>query len=407
MPLHRLLLRATLLPFVFVLGLASTVLPAGAGTVHQVWTIPAGGAFTLKGHGFGHGHGMSQYGAQGAALQGLTANQILAFYYPGTTLSTSSDNIAVLITADTTRDVIVLAQSGLSVTDLGTQKKYPLTKAGATRWRLNVDAAGKTLVAYYSDGWHNFVATGMPSRFVGDGKFSAPSGLLTLVTPSGNRVYRGALRAASPSTGSTDRDTVNILPIDQYVKGVVASEMPASWKPAAVQAQAVAARTYGLRSRADARAAHRYYDICDTTACQVYQGVGGEDPRGNDAVTATAGRYLSYQSYPAFTQFSSSSGGWTSKGSQSYLPHQADPYDGWSGNGMHSWSVKVNESVLEHRYPKIGDLKTIVVTSREGGGDWGGRVWSANLNGTKGSVTVSGDDIRSAYGLRSTWFGLG
>ena len=405
MPLHRLLLRTALLPLALVLGVASTVLPAGAATVHQVWTIPASGAFKLVGHGFGHGHGMSQYGAQGAALQGLTANQILAFYYPGTTVASYSGNVAVLITADTTRDVIVLSQSGLSVTDLGSQKKYPLTRSGATRWRLNVDAAGRTVVAYYTDGWHNYVATGMPSRLVGDGMFSALSGQLTLVTPYGNRVYRGALRAASPSTGSTDRDTVNILPVDQYVKGVVASEMPASWKPAAVQAQAVAARTYALRSRADNL--HRYYQICDTTACQVYKGVAGEDPRGNDAVTATAGRYLSYQSYPAFTQFSSSSGGWTAAGSQPYLPHQADPYDGWSGNGMHSWSVNVNESVLEHRYPKIGDLKTIVVTRREGGGDWGGRVWSANLNGTKGTVTVSGDDLRSAYGLRSTWFSLG
>ena len=89
-----------------------------------------------------------------------------------------------------------------------------------------------------------------------------------------------------------------------------------------------------------------------------------------------------------------------------YLSHEADPYDDYSGNPVHSWSVKVNESTLERKYPKIGDLKKVRITSREGGGDWGGRVWGMTLVGGKGSVTLSGDAFRSIYGLRSSWFTL-
>ena len=405
MPNLRVLLRAGALALLVpLLAIGLVAGPAGSVAVRQVWKLPASGTFTLNGHGFGHGHGMSQYGAQGAALRGLTARQILGFYYPGTTLSSYAGNIAVLITADTTRDVVVRTQPGLSVRDLGSGTAYPLSMAGVSRWRLNVDGTS-AVVAYYTDGWHRYHLPGGLAHLVGDGMFSATSGQLTLVTPYGDRVYRGSLRAASPAPGSADRDTVNVLSLEQYVQGVVPAEMPASWQPAAVQAQAVAARTYALWSRA--ANLHRYYQICDTTSCQVYKGVAGEDPRGNAAVTATKGQYLTYQGQPAFTQFSASSGGWTSAGSVPYLPHQSDPYDGWSGNGVHSWSVKVSESVLEHRYPQVGELNQIVVTRREGGGDWQGRVWTVELHGSKGTVTISGDAFRAAYGLRSSWFNLG
>jgi SpoIID/LytB domain protein len=158
--------------------------------------------------------------------------------------------------------------------------------------------------------------------------------------------------------------------LDNYVKGVVPAEMPASWRPEAVQAQAVAARTYAWWSRA--QFPDRYYQICDTTSCQVYKGLRREHPAANTAVDATRGQILTYGGEPAFTQFSASSGGRTSAGGFPYLPSKGDPYDAWSGNSVHSWSVKVSETALEKRYPGIGDLKKIKVTSREGGGDWNG-----------------------------------
>ena len=74
------------------------------------------------------------------------------------------------------------------------------------------------------------------------------------------------------------------------------------------------------------------------------------------------------------------------------------------GNSVHDWSVKVSETTLEKRYPGIGDLKKIKVTSREGGGDWNGRVWNVTLVGGSASKVVTGSDLRSIYGLRSTYF---
>ena len=81
--------------------------PAAAKEVDQTYVMPGKGTVTLKGHGFGHGHGMSQYGAEGAAREGKTWREILKFYYPGTAWGTKGGRVKVLISADTSRDVIV------------------------------------------------------------------------------------------------------------------------------------------------------------------------------------------------------------------------------------------------------------------------------------------------------------
>lgn len=388
--------------------LVATVLPGVAGpaaaavTTDQSFTMPASGSFTFHGHGFGHGHGMSQYGAEGAARKGLTVRQIMAFYYPGTSLATTSSRIRVLITEDTTRDLEVVDQPGLSITDLGTGKAYPLPDiAKAVAWRLDVSGT-KTVVAYKINAWHTYqLAPGM-TALTGDGEFHATSGTMTLITPTGRSTYRGVLRAASPTPGSADRDTVNVVSLENYVRGVVPREMPTSWQRTAVRAQAVAARTYALFEQREN--AGRYYQICDTSLCQVYGGYDAETVDGNDAVAAVAGRYLTYQGEPAFTQFSASNGGWTAAGSTPYLVAKADPYDGFSGNPVHNWTAPAQASVLQKKYPSLGTLKRIVITSRTGGGAWHGRVLAAKLVGSKKTIAVTGSDIAGAYGLRSTWF---
>ena len=135
--------------------------------------------------------------------------------------------------------------------------------------------------------------------------------------------------------------------MDDYVKGVVPREMPASWMAEALRAQAVAARTYAAYDRA----AHttRSYDTCDTTSCQVFGGASSEDSRSNAAVVATAGQVVTYGGKPAFTQFGSSSGGWTSAGSMPYLTAKADPYDGFSGNPVHTWTKSVTKAAVQKR----------------------------------------------------------
>jgi SpoIID/LytB domain protein len=178
-------------------------------------------------------------------------------------------------------------------------------------------------------------------------------------------------------------------------------EIPASWSTEAVRAQAVAARTYASYERRHPQSSA--YQLCDTGSCQVYGGADAEYPASNRAVDATAGTILTSDGEPAFTQFGSSSGGWTSAGSVSYLPAKADPYDGWSGNPVHTWSTSVDDTRLEQAWPAIGNLTRISVTGRDGNGDWGGRVRSIALRGTEGRVVVSGDTFRAVLGLRSTW----
>ena len=385
---------------------ASTVVaPSAQGAtgvpVDQTYRVPAGRTLTLHGHGFGHGHGMSQYGAYGAARQGLGYRRIVDFYYPGTSWGTARGRVRVLVTADTTTDLVVSPAAGLRVRDLGSGATYRLPAVdGVRRWRLGVDGT-RTVLGYLTDGWHRY-RPGGHATLAGDGQFRADEPM-TLWTPSGSRQYRGALRAASPSPGSSSRDTVDVVPLDTYVQGVVPAEMPASWSIEAVKAQAVAARTYAAWSR-DQRA-DRYWQICDTSSCQVYGGVGGEVARGNDAVTATAGQVLTYGGHAAFTQFASSNGGWSVAGSAPYLQARADPYDDHPANPVHDWTVQLTARRVEQAYPRIGTLRRLHVTRRDGHGQWRGRVQTLVLVGTGGQVTVSGETFRSRFGLRSSWFG--
>ena len=374
-------------------------LQADAVEVNQSYAVA--GTVVLSGHGFGHGHGMSQYGAQGAAKQGLTYKQIIDFYYPSTTWSQVTGKVRVLISADTTSDVVVAAVPGLRLTDIGAAKTYTLpTPKGVKRWRITVGAGNRSVVDYLTGSWHRWKPGGR-AALVGDGQFGAPTPM-TLFTPAGARSYRGSLRSASPVKGGKARDTVNVLSMDDYVRGVIPREMPASWQPEAVKAQAVAARTYATWSRDQFPT--RYYQICDTSYCQVYGGAGAEDPRSNAAVTATASQILTFDGKPAFTQFSSSSGGWTSAGSVPYLAARVDPYDDYEGNPVHAWSTELGAAKIERAYPAVGTLKGIEVTRRDGNGEWKGRVWTLVLDGTKNDVTVSGDAFRARFGLRSSWF---
>jgi SpoIID/LytB domain protein len=359
------------------------------------WAVPSSAWVTIKGHGYGHGHGMSQYGAAGAARQGLTFRQIADFYYPGTSWGRIGGRVAVRISADTTDDLEVLARPGLTLRD-GANAPVTLPDNGASRWRVAVTSTGRNRVSFLTGAWHQW------DDLTGEGTFAAGGQPVTLVTPGGRRAYRGQLRAAAVTPGSTSRDTVNVLSLENYLKGVVPLEMPALWGAEAVRAQAVAARTYAAYERAHAPSG-RHYQLCDTTSCQVYGGYDAEHPASNDAVTATRRLGLLSGGEPAFTQFASSSGGWTAAGSMPYLPAIRDPYDDWSGNPVHDWSLRVTDAAIERTWPKIGNLTRLAVTARDGNGEWGGRVRSVTVSGNDGKVVVTGDGFRSALGLRSSW----
>jgi stage II sporulation protein D len=385
-------LRGVGLAVVASFALVVSPLPAAADEV------PAATAYTVTGYGYGHGHGLSQYGAQGAANQGLSWKQIIHFYYPGTRLGRARGTIKVLITADK-KDVVVDSRDGLRLTRMTGRKAFILAKVRpkATRWRI-MPRGSRSVVSYRAPsrgGWQKW------TTFPGAAEFSAGNQPVTLRLPKhGSAEYRGALR-------SVEKHTVNVLPIDRYVRGVVPREVPAEWPAQAVRAQAVAARTYAAFERETATS---YYDICDTESCQVYGGVADEHPATDAAVKATAGRVVLYQGQPAFTQFSSSNGGYSSAGSQPYLVAQPDPYEASSDNPNDPWTASVTKAQIEKAWPAVSTLDNLSF-SRDGlGAHFGGRVTSVTLTGHLGgiptSVKVTGDDFRFRLGLKSTWFEL-
>jgi SpoIID/LytB domain protein len=388
----------------------------------DVFSRPSSGTFSITGHGWGHGHGMSQWGARQAATEGAAEREITSFYYPGTTRSTTGANslVRVLLTADTGYDVIVRPESGLSVqyrAQSGAQRDLVLpSSVDGCRvgwWRARAVSSDISIQALCGESWKTWRGTGSV-----DGNspvtFTPSDGMVDVARrlSSGfeRKAYRGSIEANR--SGSSLR-AVNVVRIEQYLRAVVPNEMPSSWPQQALRAQAVAARTYAMREAQDRGG---YFDVYDTTASQVYPGArlynsswsvvrSYEASSTDSAVSATAGVHLRYGGRPAFTQFSSSNGGVTSQGSQPYLARKSDPWDAAAtSNSRLNWTDSVTATRLQNSYSSIGRLLRIRVLEREGLGDWGGRILRMRLEGDRGNVTISGDSrVRSALGTNSSY----
>jgi SpoIID/LytB domain protein len=374
-----------------LIAAATLVSPPFAGAVETYPRAPDS-TVAISGHGYGHGHGMSQWGAYGAATKGLTWQQILAFYYPGTSMvNLGNPTIRVRLDAVGSGTLYVACAAGLRLAGSA------LPTAGITQYRARPLSTGRLQIDQLSSaGWKAYTSSASPAVF------SSSSGLVNVMLASGSwRAYRGSIYANWAS--STSVTPVDVLPMESYLRAVVPAEMPASWQANALRAQAVAARSYAGYDRAHAPAG-RTWDTCDTTSCQMYSGVPAEYATSDAAVAATAGQTLTYGGTPAFTQFGSADGGWTAAGSQPYLPAKADPYDGVIANSANSWTASITAAALQAHWPSIGAYRQIRILSRDGNGQWGGRVLTVAIDGWSGSVTVSGTTFRSAFGLRSEWF---
>jgi stage II sporulation protein D len=379
----------------------AATLAATTGAAVERIHVPDHATLTIHGRGYGHGHGMSQYGAEGAARKGLSATKIVEFYYPHTRAGHAVGKVRVLITADTDDNTTVVSQTRLRVRDLGTGDTAPVPTSGAaghaSQWRLSPGKGGKTKVSYLNAGWHVW------TKLTGDAEFRA-SKPITLAVGSERVTYRGSLQSRTPTSAPpTQRVTVNKVSLEAYVRGVIPREAFPTWHQAALRAQAIAARSYAAFEEAEST--NPIHQLCDTTACQVYGGKSAEVASTNEATAKTSGEIRTYQGKPAFTQFSSSNGGWLDEGSQPYLVAKKDPYDGWPGNPNHTWTATVSASAIEKAFD-VGNLQSISVTERDGNGQWNGRVEDMKLVGSKRTVTPSGDDFRSRLGLRSTWIDI-
>lgn len=403
--------RAFLVTFACVVALAGSLAnPANATVTVLQW--PAG-KLTVQGLGYGHGAGLSQYGAELRADDHWSHGDILDFYYPGTASAPSPvGTVRVLITADKDVDTVVRPQTGLRFRDLGTTTAATLlpTGLGARLWKLHPNTTYHRLqLSWFNGSWHKY------RLLAGLGQFSATAPM-TLVLPGGvQRHYRGALRNVYTAQPAGQR-TVEVVGLDSYLRGVVPREMPPYWRPEALAAQAVAARTYAAHQALERSS--RTWQLCDTTACQVYGGADAEDSRTNAAVTATANQVLLYGGKPAFTKFSSSNGGWSVGGGTTYpyLQARADDYDPyvWQGSSNYAWTrwspwaVTKDTLDLQKAHPEIGTLQSVAIVSTDGNGTWGGRVLTLRLSGTRNGaptmVDLPGTEVRRIWGLKSTWF---
>ncbi len=397
--------RAGLIPLcgLLVLGAPALTSPAQAADLAG---RGADGTFTFDGRGFGHGRGMSQFGAYGAALRGLDHAQILAFYYSGSVLGTAPGAARrVLLTAEDA-DAVVTNVPGLVLRD---SAGNPVLDAGARPdWghvRVRADGGGLRVEAEQGGAWVEarpphagpLTFTGVP--------------VLSLNTPAAIRGYRGTLTAVLSGQAAKPLYVVSNVGLDDYVRGVVAAEMPASWPVQALRAQAVAARSYGLQPcpQPSAYPGTSLYDVVDTIACQVYGGASSETPSTDAAVADTAGQVLRYSGNVLRAEFSSSNGGWTVAAGGAFVAKE-DPYDAVGAQAgrstVHRWTgVQVPADKLERAFG-TGVLREVQVLSRDGRGEWGGRVLRVRLVGDTRAVEVTGDQVRSAAGLRSNWFDL-
>jgi stage II sporulation protein D len=376
-----------------VLAVLAALLAVGSASARSVCTgscyvAPAGSGalFVFTGHGWGHGVGMSQYGAYGYAQHGWTYPKILAHYYPGTKLGrTATTSIRVLL-ADRQKTVKISSTVPFTVTD-GSGTAHTLaagTFSVGTGLRLPVDGGAlQSLTA--------------PLTFS-----PGAGGSLTL-----GHAYRGQILV---DVVDGKLRAINIVPLEQYLYGVVPAEMPASWLPNALAAQAIASRSYALATRQLAAP----FDVYSDTRSQMYLGIGAEQPSTTAAVTATAGQVLLYKGAVATTVFFSTSGGETSSSADAwggkptpYLVSVPDPYDVISP--FHDWGpVPVTAQTLAKALHVVGTVADVTTTL-----NLSGRVSQLDLTTLTPTSTfpllstVGANTVQGALGLRSTWFDVG
>ena len=411
-------------------GVAATASVASASAAKASVAKPASAypspTVSIEGHGWGPGDGMGQWGAFGYAVAGTPYRSILDHFYGGTSVaglssSQASTQVRVALTENDGNTVIVTSGSAFTVSGaapsvgVGPGQAVLMNPVGNGRWDVYVGAgcAGP----WPSSPTRSGVAdpTAIPNSSPGLGDPNAATQALQLCQGGGNLTVRGTIEATYNSNGAPR--TVNTLPLEQYLSGVVPNESPAGWGTLGsagpqgqtwgfqeLEAQAVAARSYvmaGLGSWGG------YADICDLT-CQTYRGILNENALTDLAVTDTAGQVMEYPGGTvAATQYSSSTGGYTAGGA---FPAVVDTGDAvcvaGACNPNHTWTVSVPVSTVESAWPTLGTLESVNITSRNGYGQWGGRVLSMTLVGSDHDVTVSGNDFADALGLKSNWFSL-
>jgi stage II sporulation protein D len=354
--------------------------------------VPAAASADLvvDGRGWGHGVGLSQYGAYGFALrEGRDHRFILAHYYTASGYGTAPAT-RMRVRMKRARAPKLSGATGARAANrrriaLRRDRGYRFEAVSANRVRVVDTTTGRTR-----------------ARLLAPVTVTGGSGT-TLHGPAENGqrdgVYRG--RMVLHRDGGAVL-VVNHVSLEHYLYGVVPAEMPASWAAEALKAQAVVARSYALTSRRPSEP----YDVFADVRSQVYRGVLGEADTATAAVRATRGRVVTVGGQVAQTFFFSTSGGRTASNEEgfggsplAYLRSVDDPHDDLSP--VHTWSVHFTRREAERRLRSVlaGRLEGLRVATRTPSG----RAATVEVRGSGGNQTVSAATVRTALGLRSTW----
>src|SRR3954447_4701559 len=368
--------KLTLITAIAVLGLV----PAAASAATK-------SSWTIRGAGFGHGIGLSQYGAYGYAAHGADWKSIALHYFKGTHLGNAAGRTIRVLLQSGNGTVWVSGATRAGSHKLDSTKSYRLMRKGLNSVELRT-SGGKRIATM------NGVVT------VASSSGSVALGGRAINGLSGGR-YRGVIEVRPGTFGGLM--AVNALPLDDYIQGVIVGEMPTSWPQPALEAQAVVARSYALVTDAGGAIFDQYPD----TRSQMYYGMSRETPGTNQAVRTTAGQVVMYGDQVASTYYFSTSGGrteniensWPGSAPVPYLQSVEDPYDNLSPK--HRWRFVWSRSQLDAKLGRFvkGRLKTVKVTKR----GVSPRIVNAQVVGSRGTVNVSGPQLRSRLGLYDTW----
>jgi stage II sporulation protein D len=336
-------------------------------------------SWVVHGRGFGHGVGMSAYGAYGFAKAGKSYRFILGHYYRGTTIGTVEKTRVVRVLLDISpTDVEFSGATSACGEVLDPARNYEAHRVGKT-------------VKLRSSGGKPLANCGRRLRAAGRGKIAI----------AGHGSFRGALETVPTESDAGSLNIVNALALEQYAKGVMPNEVPPSWPTEELKAHALAVRSIALTGDVGGEG----FDLYADTRSQVYEGLESEYDRTNEAVAATRGQVVMYGNDVAQTLYSACSGGHTESavnvfGSPvPYLVGVPDPYDYYCP--LHKWTLDFSGPEISSRLGGYlqGKLKQVVITKT----GLSPRIISAKLIGTGGTTTVTGSQLSVALGGYDTW----
>lgn len=371
---------------IYALALATAIIVPSTAYASATPTVPP--HFVLTGSGFGHGVGMSQIGAEGQALEGADSTAILSYWFPGTELVSVPDSqlITVNIAHQVTSAAISLAKgftaSKIDIPNLdGSINNATLGSAGST---YKFALVGKKIAsALYNPGVPAVVlapqsaitlywtgTSDMPSATGQD-----PFSVIKVVTPTSSLQLRYGRVQIKVVGGKLE--IVDTMTLEQYLLGV--SEISSSWPAAALQAQAIASRTYGYSHQVLRSACA--CNVYSTTSDQAYIGYAKESEPivgkyWSAAVAATESDPLNatvieYQGKPISVYFFASDGGQTQTSADvwgSALPYLTNVADPWSLdiflNPQYAhWQRVLIQKDLAAAFG-LADVLTLTITSR-------------------------------------------